>query len=400
VPHPAAIVNASSRRPDFSIINFCFSDFGFLILDFPMPLRLPFKRHFILFLALTAFGLAQLGWWVIFQVREGARLRQQQNYVWDQQIYTARQWASANRVSPDVLRKWLTIFPDLEIAPNGSAIVVTAAAQQRLDHMAGKRVRMFISEGAFFTLLVAAAAAYIYWTLHREMNFERRQSMFLSATSHELKTPLTSLKLYLDTMKDRDPPPEQRAEIVATMQSDVDRLSGLIEQLLQAQSVMNRARKPLLVQTDLAEETRAALGQVKGMFSVAGFDLKIRIDENLWAKTEPLRWQILVKNLLENAFKYSPRGGTVEIALTRESHSARLMVKDHGIGLPKPELERVFERFYRVENEDTRSTKGTGLGLYLVRSIALSFGGKTWAESPGLGQGASFFVEIPLEGKV
>jgi signal transduction histidine kinase len=362
-----------------------------------MPSSRPSHKHFVLFLILTVFGFAQLGWWVIFQVREGSRLRAQQTAVWDQQIDTARKWASINRVPAGELRAWLKIFPDLEISPDGSAVIVTESARRRLELEAGKRVRMFISEGAFFTLLVAAAAAYVYWTLHREMNFERRQSMFLSATSHELRTPLTSLKLYLDTIKDRDPPPAQRAEIVSTMQNDVERLNHLIEQLLQAQSIMNHARKPLLVPTDLAEETRRALDQMSGLFTVAGFHLHVEAAEDLWARTEPLRWQILVKNLLENSYKYSPRGGSVELSLRKNARMARLTVTDHGIGIAKHDLNRIFDRFYRVENEDTRRTQGTGLGLYLVRSIAESFGGTARAESLGLGKGATFIVEIPLE---
>jgi signal transduction histidine kinase len=361
-----------------------------------MTTETPFRRHFILFLALTAFVLAQLGWWVTFQVREGARLRQAQHQIWDQQMQTAQTWAQSNRPSPEQMRAWLRCFPDLEIAPNGATIQPTAIAIARLDQVAGKRVRMFISEGAFFTLLVAAAAAYIYGALHREVSFERRQTMFLAATSHELKTPITSLRLYLDTLKDRDPSPEQRAEMLATMQNDVARLSDLIERLLQAQAMMDRARKPALALTDLGEETRAAIDQMQGLLAMSGFTLYVHLAENVWAMTEPQRWQMMVKNLIENAYKYSPQGGTIEVSLVRLPGSAQLRIKDQGIGLSKAEMERIFDRFYRVENEDTRSTQGTGLGLYLVRKIAESFGGRAWAESAGLDKGSSFMVEIPM----
>ncbi|HEY3296451.1 MAG TPA: HAMP domain-containing sensor histidine kinase [bacterium] len=359
-----------------------------------------FPRHFGVFLLLSAFGMAQLGWWVIFQVREGTRVHREQSHLWEQQISMARQWAAQFNPAPQEFRAWLSAFPDLEVTPDGQDVQVTGAAKAQLDQIANKRVRMFIFEGAFFSLLVGAGVIYIYWTLHKEVDFERREAMFLSATSHELRTPLTSLRLYLETLRDRELPPAQKTEVLETMAADTERLNDLIDRLLQAQAVTNPARKPLLRMTDLAEETAAAIEHVKPLFDHGGFELRTSLQPGLMAMTEPTWYQTIVKNLLENAYKYSPNGGSVDLELSRAGTRARLVVRDRGIGLDHGEAERIFEKFYRVENEDTRRTRGTGLGLYLVQRMAEAFGGRAHVSSPGLGKGATFTVELPLAAEV
>jgi signal transduction histidine kinase len=361
-----------------------------------MKVKRSFPRHFIIFLLLSAFGIAQLVWWVIFQVGEGSRVSREQNRIWQQQMAMAKQWAAQFHPAPEQYRAWLSAFPDLQMASNGQDVEVRAAAIARLDHLARGRVRMFIFEGAFFSLLVGAGVIYIYWTLRKEVEFEKRQAMFLSATSHELRTPITSLRLYLDTLRERELPPQQKAEVMDTMQGDIGRLNDLIDRLLQAQAITNPTLKPSLQRTDLAEETELAIEHVLPLFNHGGYDLRVNLQPGLIAMTEPNRWQTIVKNLLENAHKYSPQGGVVEVELTRLGNRATLSVRDHGIGLARGDMERIFERFYRVENEDTRRTRGTGLGLYLVRRIAESFGGHAHAASQGLGKGTTLTVDIPL----
>ncbi len=356
----------------------------------------PFRLHFLLFLLVSAIGFTQLGWWIIYQVREGVRLIHQQESLWEQQTSIAQQWIATHTDSVDMTRQWLSqTFPDLVVAENGQ-IEIAAIARQRLDHTAARRVRMFVWEGGFFTLLMLTGMAFVYWTLRKEVEFERRQSTFLAATSHELKTPIASLRLFVDTLEDRQLTAEQRAETFAIMRSDLERLSDLIERLLQAQVLMDDKRRLDLQPTDLAEETQIAIEQMQTTFALRRITLTSELNSGLFAMTEPQRWQLLVKNLLDNAQKYSPEGGEIAVILICRGKSARLKVSDHGIGLEKAELERIFERFYRVGQEEIRQTQGTGLGLYLVRRIAESFHGRAWAESQGKGHGTDFFVEIPL----
>ena len=355
---------------------------------------LPLQRHFTVFLIMTVFALAQLTWWVYYQVREGQRFAHIQHVMWSQKLSLARE-QSEGMADHGRFTVWLRQnFPDLEAAPGGE-LRVKDEALHRLDAEAARRVRMFISEGVFFSFLFLVSVLYMYRTLKTELSVEHRQSVFIAATSHELKTPITSLRLYLDTLLDRDLRPEQRRELFVTMRQDVSRLNDLIESLLHAQAMMKQVHRELQP-TDLSEETQIAIREIESRFDSETYQLNVDLDYGLRALADPERWQLIVKNLLDNAHKYSPVGGMIDVRLDSANGSARLTVKDEGVGFPPEESERIFERFYRIGSEDTRQTHGTGLGLFLVREISQSFGGRAYATSSGPGSGATFVVEVPL----
>jgi signal transduction histidine kinase len=127
------------------------------------------------------------------------------------------------------------------------------------------------------------------------------------------------------------------------------------------------------------------------------FAVSFDIDYGITARADGEQWQLIVTNLLDNAVKYSPNGGAIDVYLTREKNLVKLAVSDQGQGFDHEQSERIFGRFYRVGNEHTRKTSGVGLGLYLVKEIAESFGGKVRGESHGPGKGAKFIVELPYE---
>ncbi len=357
----------------------------------------PLRRHFALFSVLSLFALAQLSWWVYFQVREGERVTHIQKQHWEQELQMARQQRADYSPTSPQYAQWLTqTFEDLEIASGTGELRVKASAQHRLDHVAGQRIRMFVAEGLFFSLLLLIGVLYMYRTLQTELAIEQRQSVFIAATSHELKTPITSLRLYVDTLLKLKLPPETQQEILTTMRQDVSRLNDLIESLLHAQALMKGHAGQPLQPTDLSDETRIAIDEMKNRFDPGKHPLNVDLDYGVMAMADPQRWQLIIKNLLDNAHKYSPVGGAIDVFLTRMDGVARLTVSDQGIGFDPSEGERIFERFYRIGSEDTRKTHGTGLGLFLVREISESFHGRAWASSAGPGQGATFTVEIPL----
>ncbi len=358
---------------------------------------LPLRRHFALFSLLSLFALAQLGWWVYFQVREGERVTHIQKQIWADQVDIARQQRAYYSPTSQQYAAWLDKnFPDLEADPANGELRVKESARQRLDQVAQQRIRMFIAEGLFFSLLLLVGVLYMYRTLQTELAVEQRQSVFIAATSHELKTPITSLRLYVDTLLKLKLPPETQQEILTTMRQDVSRLNDLIESLLHAQALMKGRERQALQPTDLSDETRVALEEMKNRFNPEKFPLNVDLDYGLMAMADPQRWQLIVKNLLDNAHKYSPNGGAIDVFLSRVDGVARLTVSDQGIGFDPSEAERIFERFYRIGSEDTRKTHGTGLGLFLVREVSESFQGRAWATSSGPGQGATFTVEVPL----
>lgn len=294
------------------------------------------------------------------------------------------------------LDSWLlATFPDLEQTATGD-IEIRESARERLDRLAGGRMRMFIAEGVFFALILLGGIYYMYRTLQEEVAVEHRQSIFLSATSHELKTPITAIRLYLDTLTSRELSAQKQAELLSKMGYDLTRLSDLIERLLLAQAVINPSHTPQLVALDLSEAVKHVLGELEQRAESDGLTIESSIADDLTALADPERWQLVVSNLLDNAIKYTPRGGHIGIRLSASGDWVRLTVEDSGIGFEPEESEQIFGRFYRIGNEDTRKAKGTGLGLYLVREIAQSFGGRAWAESEGLNRGSTFYVEVPL----
>jgi len=324
-----------------------------------------------------------------------------QNRIWAQEVDMAHHWAEKHISDPEEFTSWLAeTLPDLEIAEAPGSVRVREEARRRLRRLASRRVRMFAMEGAFFSLLLLAGIGFMVWTLHRERELELHQAGFLAATSHELKTPITSLRLYVDTLAGRSLPDEQRAKLLENMAEDLVRLDDLIERLLLAQEMLRGRGSPATEVFDLAEETRKAADSLASTLALGRYTLEADLEEGLHARIHPERWHLLVKNLLENARKYSPPGSRIELRLRREGNHARLEVRDEGSGFPPEERERIFQRFYRIGSEDTRRSRGTGLGLYLVREIAGAFGGRVRAHSDGPGKGALFTVELPLVDRI
>ena len=355
--------------------------------------KLPFRRHFVVFTLISFFALAQLSWWSIFQAKEGRRLLETQEGYWQQQIVVAYVQRSSG---DEGFKEWLDlIFPDLEVASNNT-IQVKTAARDKLTNFVNSRTRMFISEGAFFGFIVLIGVLYMLRTLREEIDIEHRQSVFLAATSHELKTPLTSLRMYVDTLSVREFPPPKRAEILETMSVDLDRLNDLIDRLLQAQKVLTPGTGLPFERTDISEETVRAVSDLAHRIEFAGkHQLNVDTEYGLMALADPRRWQLVVKNLVDNAVKYSPNGGMIDVFLVNRNGKIELTVSDEGQGFTPDEGARIFERFYRIGNEDTRRTQGVGLGLYLVREIVHSMKGTVAARSQGLGKGSQFIVTIP-----
>lgn len=355
------------------------------------------RAQLLLFILLTLFLIVQVSWWIIYQVRSGERFASLQQDLWLRQLATAQLWSGAHASNPEALQQWLhTAFPDLTVTDEGR-IVISFEAQARLRHETQRSVRMFLYEGIFFSAVLILGIFFMYWTLRRELTFERRQSSFLSAISHELKTPITALRLYGDTLQQRKLPREQEVEILGSMEQNLDRLQSLIERLLQARAMILTpvANKRTVIHA--ADEIRAAVDHVRqSVGDLYGIQFSLELDETLRLFMDAEQCSIVVSNLVENAAKYSPKGGSVEVRCVRHGRRALLIVEDHGMGFDPRERRRIFGRFYRAGSEDTRRTSGSGLGLYLVREIVRSYGGRVSAKSPGEGQGAVFTVTLPL----
>ena len=251
-----------------------------------------------------------------------------------------------------------------------------------------------------FAILIAGVVVNTVFLL-REIRRNERQDSFLNTVTHELKTPIASIRLYLDTLERRPVDEDQRQAFYRIMRADTDRLLGTVDQVLKAGELGGRARtgertrlelQPLLADCIAITLLRHHLASESIVLEETPGDVRLFV----LGHTEDLRTAIL--NLLENAVKYSPGGVHIRCRLSIERYTfVVLAIADTGLGLPSHELKRIFRRFYRAADASERAKiKGTGLGLFLVHTIARQHGGTIRALSEGPGHGVTMLLKLPL----
>ena len=248
-----------------------------------------------------------------------------------------------------------------------------------------------------FGLLIAGVVINTIF-LVREIRRNEQQDSFLNAITHELKTPIASIRLYLETLKKRPLEEPQRQEFYRIMLEDTDRLLGTVEQVLKASQVRQGSARQNWQEVDFAAVVRDALGLARlrqhlpeecMYFGAAPAD-----GITVMGNAEELRTAVF--NLFDNAIKYSGEKKRIVVdILAPNIDTVALRVSDHGVGIQPKELKRIFRRFYRAPNPVTQDVKGTGLGLFIVRSIARRHGGDAFAESAGEGLGSTFTMKLP-----
>jgi signal transduction histidine kinase len=249
----------------------------------------------------------------------------------------------------------------------------------------------------FFGLIIAGLIVYTVF-LVREIHKNEQQDSFLNAVTHELKTPIASIRLYLETLQSRQLSEAQRREFYRIMLEDTDRLTGTVEQVLKAGEARQASNKKNWQEVDFSGivlET-VELTRVRHHLPLEELRFGVQPQEKLLMKGNPQELRTAVFNLVENAVKYSSKKKDIVVdVLTPDMDTLVLQIRDHGVGIPTSELKRIFKRFYRVSNSASGRVKGTGLGLFIVRSIARRHGGEAFAESEGSGRGSTFTLRLP-----
>jgi two-component system, OmpR family, sensor histidine kinase SenX3 len=253
--------------------------------------------------------------------------------------------------------------------------------------------------GVIFFLVLIAGVVLNTIFLVREIRRNEQHDSFINAVTHELKTPVASIRLYLQTLQTRDLDEVRRREFYRIMLEDSDRLLHTIEQVLRAGSTTSRWRRIARSRVDLGEIARECATLARTRFHLSEgalvYEEHLR-DGRPEVLGDPDELKAAVWNLIDNAVKYSP--GTVEIRVVLEElDGGRVAVRvtDRGIGISPAELKRVFGRFYRIPASVAVRVKGSGLGLFIVRSVARKHGGRAFAESEGAGQGSTFTLLLP-----
>jgi two-component system sensor histidine kinase SenX3 len=263
-----------------------------------------------------------------------------------------------------------------------------------------RKVALLVLGVTFFGVIIAGLILNTIF-LVREIRRNEQHDAFINAVSHELKTPIASIRLYLETLKRHDLEAEKRGEFYDIMLADTDRLLHTVNQVLRAGQVTHRRSRRDEEVVDLREMARACLDLARKRYP------HLPADSFHYAETSDDGGRALVKgnaddlrtavtNLIDNAVKYS--GDEVDVSVKVAVVSERQLevrVSDRGVGIPRAELKRIFRRFYRAPGRLVAQIKGTGLGLFIVQSIVKRHGGQIVAESEGEGRGSTFTVRLP-----
>ena len=253
--------------------------------------------------------------------------------------------------------------------------------------------------GVIFFLLIIAGMVLNTIFLVREIKRNEQQDSFLNAVTHELKTPVASIRLYLQTLQTRDLDADKRREFYRIMLEDSDRLIHTIEQVLRAGSTRSRFRREARSRLDLGDIARECVELARTRFHLD--EASLAFENHASSKAAVVLGNVeelkaAIWNLIDNAVKYSPPDVRIRVELEEVAPDrVAVRVTDRGIGISSTELKRIFRRFYRTPALGAVRTKGSGLGLFIVRSVARNHGGRAFAESAGAGQGSRLTIMLP-----
>ncbi len=262
-----------------------------------------------------------------------------------------------------------------------------------------REVALLILGGILFIVIIAGLVLNTIF-LVREIRRNEQHDSFINAVTHELKTPIASIRLYLETLQTREVDESKRKEFYKIMLDDSDRLLHTVEQVLSAGRTGDRKRQIYRSVIDIGVLGRDCVELARKRKNLE--ESSLIYTEKLDSADRPLvmgdtdELRAAFSNLIDNAVKYSDKEIKVRVEVSSpDSNVVSFKVTDQGVGIPRGHLKEIFKRFYRVPLRVAAMVKGTGLGLFIVRSVVTKHGGKTFAESPGEGLGSTFTILLP-----
>ena len=226
----------------------------------------------------------------------------------------------------------------------------------------------YVGEGATFLFLSLLGAFFVYRAVRKQISLQHQEQNFMMAITHELKTPIAISKLNLETLQKHKLDEARQQKLIAMTLQETNRLNTLTNNILVSAQLEGGRYNRTEEELDLSALINSCVDDFRRRFPEVNVHAAVEPDIDLTG--DSLLLEILINNLLENAAKYSPKHSSIEVQLNKLVSQVKLIVADNGIGIPEPEKKLIFEKFYRIGNEETRTTKGTGLGLYLCKKIA------------------------------
>lgn len=325
--------------------------------------RKKLRRTTILYWTLLIYIVAALVWWFITLEAQNDRMR-------------------------DLRRMQLNI----SFNNNNSSPEYTAELEKiNKDHKSNRT--KYIGEGSIFLLVICVGAAFVYRSVQRQFYVQQQQRNFMMAVTHELKTPISVIRLNIETMQKYSLDAEKQKKLIGVMLKETSRLNFLTNNILVASELEGGGYKTSKEELDLSDLLKDCIQDFRNRFPERTF--KSEIQQGVDIKGDALLLQILVNNLLENAVKYSSKDTVVAAILKKEDHTVLLQVIDEGSGVADEEKKKIFSKFYRVGNEATRKTQGTGLGLYLCNKITRDHNADI-SVTNNLPRGSNFTVTFKL----
>lgn len=237
-----------------------------------------------------------------------------------------------------------------------------------IESVTNRATTKYLAEGVTFLILILIGAAFVYRSVRRQFIMQQQQQHFMMAVTHELKTPLSVARLNLETMQKYTLDAERQKKLIRMTLEETSRLNFLTNNILISSQMEGGGYQNTKEELDLSDLLKDCINDFKGRFPDRQFSEIIEEDVDI--KGDPLLLQMLINNLLENAIKYSPKEKPITATLHQNNAVIRLQIADEGPGIAEDEKKKVFTKFYRIGNETTRKTQGTGLGLYLCSIIA------------------------------
>jgi len=311
------------------------------------------KTAFVLFIGLAIVVLTQAVWWIVFMAR-----------LVDEKVELAELFGAD--------REFLDQMHEQEII----------------------RQMMIGSEGIFFLVLVLVGAWLIYRTLKKTEELGYQQQNFLLAVTHELKTPIASIMIYLNSLASPKISDDQKKQIIPRMSEDLKRLEKLVDNILEAGRFERGQFKINNDNFDLIELIKDRIEIIQKAYITRDLKINFTNDEPIRMVGDQQALRGAVEAVIENAIKYNQDNPVVDISVKDENEMIILVISDNGVGMDKHEQNKIFERFYRVGSEMNRQKAGSGLGLYLCREIIKAHGGQIDVYSEGHGKGSRFTIKL------